>query len=280
MPGHNNWFEINLSKEVNNHLLAFQARLNLAGANLSMSFDQASDYTAGLIASKYNNLHLSLSGGYDSEYVAKVLLRNNIPFTPVILATPHNTDEVWYAKHFCHRTRCTPLIMDFTNNYGKLLTSVIKHAKEISTAPSISFYPHVIADYIGESAHLITGYGDPFAYNNDYDVVLENCFEIEEHDYYLDLSFGTDHPCAFFSYTPELFFALIKNIDVKKNIQAAKSQLYQIYPRIKSISHLHIPDLLRPRLLTSKSKDMKCIKFDQNKLLQLSLEKTIIELKN
>ena len=78
----------------------FNATFNIQSPVSTMSFNDAADYTANLIAHKYDNLHLCFSGGLDSEYVATVLCRNEIPFTPVILLTPNNA-EIWYAFKFC-----------------------------------------------------------------------------------------------------------------------------------------------------------------------------------
>lgn len=280
MPGHNNWFNINLNKGIDNHNLAFQAELNITGANLLMTFAEASDYTAQLIASKYNKLHLSLSGGLDSEYVAKVLLRNKIPFTPVILITPDNVDEVWFAKLFCKEHNLNPLILDFRKNYNQLLVSVLKHARAISSAAMIGFYPHVITEHIGDSSHLITGFGEPFSNSNDYDVVMGDVLEIEEHDFYLDVSFENQHPGGFLSYTPELFFSLIKHINIEQNTQVAKSLLYQISPRIKSMSNLCVPDFVPVSAITRKPNNKKCITINRDYLLEKTKTTTIIELKN
>lgn len=280
MPGYNNWFNVNLNKDLDNHSLAFQAQLDITARNLSMSFTKASDYTAQLIASKYDNLHLSLSGGLDSEYVATVLIRNDIPFTPVILITPENVDEVWFAKYFCQQNSLNPLILDFRKNYNQLLSSVLRHAREISSAAAIAFYPHVIADHIGNSAHLITGFGEPFSNSNDFDIAIGNQLEIEEHDFYLDVSFGDRHPGGFLSYTPELFFSLVKNINIKQNTQVAKSLLYQVGPRIKSNSALCVPDFVPSEVITRKPTDKKCITIDRDALLEKTKVSTIIDLKN
>ena len=280
MPGHNDWFGINLHKNLSNHDIEFQAELRIAGADLAMPFTESSDYTAKLIASKYKNLYLSLSGGLDSEYVATVLIRNNIPFTPVILITPDNLDEVWFAKYFCHQKSLTPLILDFRDKYNQLLAAVLRHARAISSAAMIGFYTHVIAEHIGDSAHLLTGFGEPFSNSNDYDVAMGNQLEIEEHDFYLDVTFGNQHPGGFLSYTPELFFSLINHIDIDKNTQAAKTILYNISPRIKSTSTLSMPKFVPANATIRKPNNKKCITLDRNALLEKAKTHTIIELKN
>lgn len=268
MPGNNNWFRINLVKGLDNHSIPFEAELHVGGADLSMSFEDAGNYTAQLIASKYNNLHLSLSGGLDSEYVACVLLKNKIPFTPVVLITPDNVDEVWFAKYFCYQHNLTPIILDFRSSSNKLLVSVLRYAKSIAVTPTVGFYPHIITKHIDPSAHVITGFGEPFSNSNDYDIPLGNLLEVEEHDFYLDLAFEDQHPGGFLSYTPELFFSLVRNIDIQKNTQHAKSLLYQIAPRIKSISQIKLPDFVPPSVLAPKPE--RAIIVDRGALLETS----------
>jgi hypothetical protein len=57
--------------------------------------------------------------------------------------------------------------------------------------------------------------------------------ELEGHDYYLELAYKDAHPGAFFSYTPEIFRALITNLNTNVNSQLAKSELYGLLPRPK-----------------------------------------------
>ena len=103
MPGHNNWFDINLKKGLNNNEIPFEANLSIPIKPIVTDFTIASDQTAKLIANTYQNLYICLSGGLDSEYVAKVFLRNKIPFTAIIICTMENVGEVWFAKHFCNQ---------------------------------------------------------------------------------------------------------------------------------------------------------------------------------
>ena len=60
---------------------------------------------------------------------------------------------------------------------------------------------------------------------------LNENFELEAHDFYLDLE---NQPSAFFTYTPELFRALIGDICQDKNLQIEKAQLYNIPLRAKT----------------------------------------------
>ena len=281
MIGHNNWFKINLAKGLQNHQLPFSVTLDITPCQWLSDFEHASDYTAKLIADTYENLYLCLSGGLDSEYVATVLLRNHIPFTPVMVVTHDNEGESWYARHFCKQHNLTPVVLDYREKYNELLKVIYIEARKICCSPTISFFPHVAALHIeSTNGKLITGYGDPFAISNDYDMIIGTELEMEEHDFYLDVSFSKQHPGAFFSYTPDIFFSLVQSIDVGKNIQVAKTELYQLPPRSKITANLHFPDVIKEKVCIHKQTDLRCIKFNRAELLESARTKNHIKLHN
>jgi hypothetical protein len=200
--GHNHWTQINLlpgSKE--NYTSPFEFNLSPGKYDKTMSFSQAATYTAKLINSKFDNIHLCLSGGLDSEFIAQTFLDNRIKFTPVILINLDNRTEAWYAQRFCKLNNLTPIV-------------------------------NLLAELLPD-AHLVTGLGDPLYISNDYHEPMGNVFEMFEHDFYLNIEYGDYHPNAFYSYTPELFFSMVRDIDCTINSQEAKSKLYNLLPRPK-----------------------------------------------
>lgn len=278
MPGHNNWFKTNLKLETNLRELPFEIELEIP-ATVNTNFEQASDATANLIANKFDNLHLCLSGGMDSEYVATVFIRNKIPFTPVILKTKTNLGEAWYAEHFCHRYNLTPVILDYINDNNQLLRTMFEYSQRASINPTISFFPHVIANHIElQGGSLITGYGDPYGFSNNYSVVIDDQLDIEEHDFYLDLSFGDRHPGAFISYTPDMFFSFIQNLPMGINIQVAKEILYQIPVRSKIVGDPVFPEFVPTSALEPKDPKLRCIKTTKSYLLDHIGSKSTIKL--
>jgi hypothetical protein len=265
MPGHNNWLEINLQLGQDNHQVQFEACAQLQQCK-QMEFDQASDYTADLIAKRYTNLHVSLSGGLDSEYVCRVLMRNQIPFVPVIVLTPISEPEVWTARHFCHEQGLTPVILDYRSCYEHLLDQVLKEARAVRCDANVSFFPHIVAQHIAnQGGALLTGYGDPFPVSNDYTQVVGDALALEEHDFYLDVSLGQNNPGGFFSYTPEIFCAMARSINTACNIQLAKSQLYNIAGRSKIvIGNIGLPPTIRNHWPYKKSHADQCIDFSRS----------------
>jgi hypothetical protein len=231
--GHNNWLSVNLEKNSTTNVTdPFKVEINSTGK--VMGFNDAADYTARLIAERYSNIHLCLSGGMDSEFVATVLIRNNINFTPVIILADHTATENWYAFKFCNEQNLSPLLLDYQGkeNHIQLAKQIIAYAKQHSLPADRSLLVNIIAEQLPNVA-VLTGYGDPVHVSADYNETIGNMVEITDHDYFLDVVNGSRHPGAFFSYTPELFYSMCREIDWTKNTQDAKTDLYNIRWRPK-----------------------------------------------
>ena len=224
--GHKDWIQCNPSITEQ-----FSMAFTPANAVLQAGFHQAADYTATLINARYENIYLCLSGGIDSEYVATVLLRNKIPFVPVILDADFTRTEVQYAYKFCSVHNITPQVIDYTgpNGHQRLLKELAALAFQLQVPMDMGLVPNLVAKLLPD-ANILTGYGDPFAVNTT--TAIGNSIEFYDHDYYLHLS--GNHPGAFFSYTPELLCSMVAEMDTTKSIQDAKEQLYSIGWRPKA----------------------------------------------
>jgi hypothetical protein len=235
--GHDNWLNLDFANVAKS---TFDIDFSIKSPIQNLSFQQAADYTANLIKEKYKDLHLCLSGGLDSEFVAKVLLRNNISFKPVILMTPLNTAEVWYAFKLCNTYKLDPIVLDYRNLfvYDKLLKQIYNTSIKINSAPNVSLIPNVIAKII-KGADILLGSGESCKICKDYNEPLGEIFEFEKHDFHLDLEFPNRHPGSFFTYTPEIFLTFVKEIDITKNSQEAKAELYGVLTRSKSDSIIY-----------------------------------------
>ena len=96
--GHNHWCSVWQGND------GFHLEFNKHASTLYKDFDQAAKYTAKLLAADWNDkpLYLSMSGGSDSELMARIFLECEIPFTPVLLKLgTANQYEVWFAEHWC-----------------------------------------------------------------------------------------------------------------------------------------------------------------------------------
>jgi len=243
--GYQNWLKVNVQLE-NDFINKSAVSINIDKCLKKMNFSEASDYTANLISEKYDNIHLLLSGGLDSEYVAKVFLRNKLAFTPVLLINQTNISEIWYALKFCQENNLNPKILDYSQNYQehtKLLKLIFDLSLKLKISPNLSIFPNLISSLI-KDASILTGCGDapgnmPSNSSEIFNRTIEDTLYIDGAFYYIHLSVNRPHPGAFFSYTPEIFKSYIEELDYNDNIQLSKSKLYGILPRSKIIFDLH-----------------------------------------
>lgn len=269
MPGINNWYKLNLNQYQDNSLVKFEPTFDKIKFE-NLSFQAACDYTAQLIAEKYSNIHLCLSGGMDSEHVANVLVRNKIEFTPVIVRINKWSEfEAWYAWHWCQTNKKTPLVLDYRTKHTDLAKSILSHSLKIRCDGSAGFLPCVVADNIDGS--VLTGYGESAPVVSEYAEDLGSVLEIEQHDFYIDISMPEKHPGGFFSYTPEVFYSSVSELDMLLNTQSAKEKLYNVPFRPKmqwGSVQLNVSEQLKQLLkMYTKPRDLMCFKPTKENLL-------------
>ena len=232
MPGHTNWYQVSLTdRQTYNE---FALKFTLSTPTAVMAFDQAADYTAQLIHKNYKNLYLALSGGLDSEYVAKVLLRNQIPFTPVVVAFK-KTQEHYYALEWCRTNNVTPLILDFDEDevdYVRYCHAVTRQHRIHSVSNLMSCY---IANLIKEfDGHLITGDATITGLTEDYNDAAGDMYQVYWFEFLVELVHPNQHPGGFFFYTPELALSYAMNVDTTLNDASARTNLYHVAYRPKT----------------------------------------------
>jgi len=69
---------------------------------------------------------------------------------------------------------------------------------------------------------------------------MNDILHMADHDFFFELCYGSKHPGAFFTWTPEIFRSLITSIDYSKPTQLAKAELYGINPRPKMHEEMFI----------------------------------------
>jgi hypothetical protein len=243
--GHKKWLSANVQIE-NDTSEKFKVYFHSDEPLNQMSFHQAADYTATLISKTYDNIHLLLSGGLDSEYVAKVFVRNKLPFTPIIVINQTNIPEVWYAFRFCLENNLTPKILDYSQSYQShtaLLKNLFDLSLKLKLQPNLSLIPNFVSTVI-KDASILTGSGDALGRrpDNDYSSYLKpigNSVSIDGSSFYLNLQ-SSQHPGPFFVYTPEIFKAFLTEADCTLPLQDAKAKLYEVMPRSKIMLDLHL----------------------------------------
>lgn len=238
MPGHNNWFSISLDPP-DLVLSPYPFR--------DLSIQEAADHTVKVIVENYDNLYLGLSGGYDSEFIAVTLLRNNIPFTPLIFKDLYSRESD-YAIYFCKQHNLKPIIYEYNvvdPVFVKILSNIVKKLPGKDVLAGINLFLASKAAALG--GHLLNGCGVSTA-DYPYPVPTGDSSEFILTDFYTELLFGDNHPGAFFTYTPEIFYSYSKNIQTNLSIQEAKAVLYNLNfrPKIKpyhvSLVNLNLPE--------------------------------------
>ena len=221
--GHQGWCSVNLTPE----RFAFQVN---SVATKELDFQSACDYNAQTLYKDWSDypLYLGLSGGVDSELIADVFVRNQIPFVPFILKIQDVNDlESWYAEHWCWKNQIEPVIYNMTmQEFEQDCLPLL--AKISNTHQTGIIIPLWMANHVAsQDGYLITGVGE---LNWD---LHQQTFYSNTVDYVLNLFDAGKHPSGFFSYTPEFVLSYIKQFDIALNEQYNKVKFYQVPARPK-----------------------------------------------
>lgn len=228
--GHNDWFSINLTGP------SFKLRFNHPASYHEKNFDVVASTAAQLLASDWNDkpLYLAMSGGIDSELVARILYQNQIPFTPVILKIDKiNELESWYAEYWCYQRNLTPVILNYTvEEYTDSLTKcfpTLHTLKNYYQTPILLIYDYVYR----AGGYCLYAAGDIN--------LNDKLFYCESLDFISNIVDIGNHPTSFFMYTPELAWSYVNQFDNSTSEQYNKLKFYNVAPRpkINYINPLH-----------------------------------------
>jgi len=209
-----------------------------------MDFDKACDQAANEIYQTSKNLYIALSGGSDSEYVASCFLRNNIPFTPLIIDYKKYQNkfpqyELWYAYQWCKKHQVQPKIVNLDvypssdeerQHYDKIKPRLF------NGGITSGFLSTIMKELNG---NLVTGAQLEYYPDHEQMTYLEpqlgeyNGFVLEESDYYLEVIDQDRHPWAFFYWSPEVMSGFVNNWDLHLTMQENKAAIYKTSPRPK-----------------------------------------------
>ncbi len=161
--------------------------------------------------------NLFLSGGIDSEFVARVFLSANVNFKCTIIRFPENLNEhdIKFAINFCEKNSISYTIFDLdVIDFWKT-----KSEKYVLGAQCFSpqlIVPMYVADHFSED-YIIIGSGEPHVCKNQNGWVLLEKERIAA--FYRFFIWKNRWACpAFFQYTPELVFSYFQDPMVLKMI--------------------------------------------------------------
>ena len=237
--GHKGWFKVDLS----DNLIDFSITTD-PYVSEHMDFSVASDYTAQLIADRYDSIYVAYSGGLDSEYVMKVLQRNRISFTPICFINPFCTAESEYARYYCKKNDLDPIWITASSS------GVLGAATAIAKKYNIKCFPAGITPFAIDSklqnSIILTGESHPINYPET------EPFSFVTYEF-LPNYFEKNTWVSFFNYTIEIFRACVSEVDVTLSTQEAKSKLYGLP--------------FRPKIVTNDL--FRCVLKDPNRLYKL-----------
>lgn len=281
----NDWFTTNL-EERNKRVCDFQLTLNPYKFK-SRGFHQDCTDAAYDIANRYDNVHLSYSGGLDSEFILNTFVDAKIPITPVIVKTEFNKEEFEFALKYCKSRNVNYKILEYEKKDFILKLHEKTHKRNLHAL--LGGLPLLINDYVkSQGGHLINGNGDPFTIEdkenkqNSHSLHLihkypENrvsqLLEFSEWDAYPE-QYDSDNPNAFFNYNIPIMYSMIKEIDYDIPFQHAKTKLYGLEYRFKifysyefqNIAH-RLNDLVNPNITSCQmNKDLLISILDTYKI--------------
>lgn len=241
MPGKNNWVQLTydglpqrLSRE------SFQ--IDFTGTtNRVISFQQACAESAHEIHDAYGKIHISLSGGCDSECVANSFYNAQIPFTPVIISLgDQNYHDIRFALRWCEKRNIQPVVLEFT--LDQWIGELSKTQAKIKNRMWWGLHNVWLADWVKEhNSHLLTGCCDlqllpEHTLQSDYPELNRNYrghYVQWECDYAVDQYDPGYHPNGFFVWKPEMILAFLNARDPEWSNEEAKWYVYEVQPRPK-----------------------------------------------
>jgi hypothetical protein len=235
--GLDNWYTVNYDFCDRPDTPTWNVDLHPTRPAVDMGFQKAADYTAQKIAERYPNLHLAMSGGLDSNFVAEVLYRNKIPFTPIISAVPNNNYEHFIALNWCQVRNIKPILLEFKPNDPRLIKEIHDFGKIIGQVITLATVNNYMSRYVKNiNGHYLTG-DSPIIYSmqpeDSYYSSAGDIFDVWYCCYFVDIIHNGYHPNAFYQYTPEIMLGMAKEADTSLNDSACKAKLYDIPYRPK-----------------------------------------------
>ena len=212
MIWHNDWVWHNLDERKVDKSLDFLFGVNPRPFK-SMTFKDASYYTAKKLYDDYKNIYVSLSGGMDSLYVTKIFHEMDIPFTPVIIDTDANRDETKYAFDYCDENKIIPKV--FSLSYKEVFEFYLRNRIHEICKYGLNTSPVIMTGFYAKENNGISISGEFIISEND-DTILCN-----DYDLVADLYVNNK---AFFYYTEEICYSMIKEVQIP--FQHNKHSLY------------------------------------------------------
>lgn len=227
MYSHNNWINDNIASRISDPIMPFSISLK-PYEFVPDTFQNCVKEACNLIAEKYNNLYIALSGGMDSECVVRAFHKQDISFTPIIVVCGYQIENE-YAYKLCNELGLQPVIInvseqDLIKKFEETISSKLNGVGYSATQVVFA------AEYVNRhNGTLITG--DHFL-GDGTDMVSDEVFALSnEWDFYINPLFPNIANVSFFLHTPQLMYSMMPHENIEWNVFKAK--LYSIQHREK-----------------------------------------------
>jgi hypothetical protein len=216
---------------------------------------QVSDEVAQDIANNYSNLYVGMSGGIDSEWIAKTFHRNGIPFTPIIYeAEDLMNADTWWSRKWCEENGYKPVILK--EHLFQFINGIVDMSRThmLRTSGGPYMMSRILRYVNDQGGKFITGAGFPELFpdpnlgymstrfldnklvNKD-GTVKNTGWLLHESDFTLSRMLK-GHPWNFLSWRPDIVLAYI-SLRVEGTSEFNKAKIFDCLPRPKAIG---IPD--------------------------------------
>lgn len=229
--GKDNWYTVNIAFNKKPVPAEFSIKFNHTVAPKAISFQQAADEALLDVANTFNHLHLGLSGGLDSEFIAEVLYRNKIPFTPIIGVSPLNNDYR-FALHWCQQHNIKPIVFDYVKERDALLGHCFKFLKDFpcnADAGALTSYLYQIAS--ANNGYLLVAEPTLPLRTTDFYEPITDFYTVILEQFILNLLASPLTSILF--WTPELVLSAAQELDTALDDPSARAKLYNVPYRPK-----------------------------------------------
>jgi hypothetical protein len=210
-------------------------------ADKLLPLDDAAIQTAREIYDRYKNIYVAMSGGADSEYVAKSFKAAGVPFKAIMMVSRMNTFYgEWYADRFCKENNIELI------KYQVSAEDLLAYGKStLMRIRGISWFG-VTVNLVANEVERLGGYmvtGAIPSYHPDPNLGIDKAepgfdetfrgFMFDECDFYIELVNPDKHPWAFFYWSPEMLASVVNAWDPAKTGEDNKAELFGGIPRQK-----------------------------------------------
>ena len=239
----NNYYRSNIFEAVKAESNAeFRTWFAFERFKIMTSFQEAVYYNCCKIAEDFKGraLYVALSGGADSEFIARTFKRYYIPFTPIIVETPANNIELQYAFRLVRELKINPIVISLkdTDIEEYFMDKIYLRLNSLSINNTYTLLATEKANQLGG-----------IIINGDNLIGDNGKLESDAFEFFADILYKDN--VGFYNYTQELAYAMVNEVRRGESPPDFKSRVYRTSWRPKFIPQ-YSSDMMSRLLLLPK----------------------------